>query len=226
MYRFRDFVTCCFITCNPTSQIFTGDGVSGLHARGMQLNEGSLIDYIEAVGTPISGSGNTENPFIFDWVRGGLIELSVFNASQDNDVQNIQLPQYLSSDNISTEAVNTPTGATITITVDNTDGLELEYSLNGVDYQDTNSFSGITEGDYTIYVRDQYGCQKTKDITIPNYADGGIGVLAPYADLPSKSNSIRFARYVEWGNCSDYKNDENTLSCKHTNRSYNNNNCR
>ena len=58
------------VTDSPTSQIFTGDGISGLHARGMQLNEGSLADYVESIGTPVSGGGNTDNPFSFNWVRG------------------------------------------------------------------------------------------------------------------------------------------------------------
>ena len=39
-------------------------------------------------------------------------------------------------------------------------------------------------------------------------------MLFPISDLPSKSNSIRFARRLDWGICSNYKNDENTLSCE------------
>jgi gliding motility-associated-like protein len=33
-----------------------------------------------------------------------------------------------------------------------------EYSLDGVTYQESNVFTGLTPGSYTVYVRDTYGC--------------------------------------------------------------------
>ena len=33
-----------------------------------------------------------------------------------------------------------------------------EYSLNGIDFQDNNTFHGLENGEYTVYVRDKNGC--------------------------------------------------------------------
>ena len=125
----------------------------------------------------------------------------------------INTPSFLVSADISSSYVNSPNGATINIVVNPAlNGLTFTYSLDGVSFQSSSVFSGILDGDYTITVKDQLGCSTSVPITIPPFSDGGIGERTAYADLPSKSNSIRYARYVDWGVCSNYKNDENTLS--------------
>jgi hypothetical protein len=125
----------------------------------------------------------------------------------------INTPSFFVSSDISSSYVNSPNGATINIVVNpSLTGLTFTYSLDGTNFQSSSIFTGITEGDYTITVIDQLGCSASVLITIPPFSDGGIGERTPYADLPSKSNSIRYAKYVDWGICSDYKNDENTLS--------------
>jgi hypothetical protein len=125
----------------------------------------------------------------------------------------ISTPRYFVSDDISSSYVNSPNGATISIAVNPAlTQLTFTYSLDGVSFQSSSVFSGIIGGDYTITVKDQLGCSASVPITIPPFSDGGIGERIAYADLPSKSNSIRYARYVDWGVCSNYKNDENTLS--------------
>tara|TARA_R110000765_G_scaffold141248_1_gene242011 strand:- start:896 stop:2383 length:1488 start_codon:yes stop_codon:yes gene_type:complete len=125
----------------------------------------------------------------------------------------VNTPRYFVSSDISSSYVNSPNGATISIVVNPAlTGLTFTYSLDGVTFQSSPVFSGILEGDYTITVSDQLGCTAAVPITIPPFSDGGIGERIAYSDLPSKSNSIRYARYVDWGVCSDYKNDENTLS--------------
>lgn len=44
--------------------------------------------------------------------------------------------------------------------------LILEYSLDDVTYQYGNTFYGLFSGDYTGYVKDQYGCKKTVEFTV------------------------------------------------------------
>ena len=45
-----------------------------------------------------------------------------------------------------------------------------EYSLDGITYQDSNTFSGLISGDYTVYVRDKNGCGITnQEVFILNY---------------------------------------------------------
>tara|TARA_R110002110_G_scaffold386520_1_gene598197 strand:- start:963 stop:2984 length:2022 start_codon:yes stop_codon:yes gene_type:complete len=155
---------------------------------------------------------NSSNPFIIENIRGQVKSLIVENAEGNQKNQIIQLPDLLVSANINTNLVNSPSGATITINVSNQYGLTLEYSLDDTVWQSGNVYTGILEGTYTVYVRDQLGCKVSISLSVPAFENGGIGQRFPYSDLPSKSNSIRFAKYINWGSCGNYKNDENTLS--------------
>jgi hypothetical protein len=126
----------------------------------------------------------------------------------------IKVPSILLKANISATYTNSPSGATVTI---NSAGLnfllDLEYSLdNGATFQTSNTFPGILEGDYTFHVKDQFGCQVNNPVTIPAFVDGGVGQRIPYSDLPSKSLSIRYFKYIDFANSTEYKNDENTQS--------------
>ena len=47
---------------------------------------------------------------------------------------------------------------TITIFIDNESLEDFEYSLDNMTYQDSNSFTALTPGVYTIYVRNKNGC--------------------------------------------------------------------
>lgn len=45
-----------------------------------------------------------------------------------------------------------------------------EYSIDGINYQDSATFAGLTSGDYTVYVRDKNGCGITnQEVFILNY---------------------------------------------------------
>ena len=156
----------------------------------------------------------TTNPFTVPTLnRASSYSLYVKKGTQTSTARLINTPSFLVSSDISTSYVNSPNGATISIVVNpGLRGLTYGYSLDGTNFQQGSVFSGILEGDYTITVNDQLGCTTSVPITIPPFSDGGIGERIAYADLPSKSNSIRYARYVDWGICSNYKNDENTLS--------------
>ena len=149
---------------------------------------------------------------------GGVIEASnCLLAEFPNTITTeasvkFRTPDRLVNDNVTSTYVNSPSGATITILVSDSELLVLKYSLDGTNFQLSNVFSGILQGDYNIYIKDQLGCSVDTAITIPSFEEGGVGERFPYSDLPSKSNSIRFAKYLDWGNCSNYKNDENTLS--------------
>lgn len=78
-----------------------------------------------------------------------------------------------------------------------------EYSLDGVTYKTENTFTGITDGNYTLYVKDAFGCVVQKDFVID-----GITELTETIFNVSEINALRFAR-IESGK----KNIKNTLSC-------------
>jgi hypothetical protein len=105
-----------------------------------------------------------------------------------------------------------PGGTTATIQVTGLGQLDigLEYSLDGDNWRTDNSFGSLASGEYTLSVRDKYNCVVQKEFLVSSYED----VTAPsaYAPLPSKANSIRYKKDVEWLACSNYKTDENTLS--------------
>lgn len=100
----------------------------------------------------------------------------------------------------------------ITIT-NNTNGLELEYSLNGADWQTESVFTELLEQNYFLQARDIYGCTALIPFTIET---GSIIVPDPASDdyfSYPKSNSIRMSIIEDWDNCTINKNDKNTLSC-------------
>jgi len=89
--------------------------------------------------------------------------------------------------------------------------LGLLYSIDGTAYQSEPLFTDLATGQYTLYIKDVYGCQKTFLVTNNGETNGNFPT--PYI-LVSESNSLRFIRRIDWGNCSNYKNVYNTLSCE------------
>jgi gliding motility-associated-like protein len=76
----------------------------------------------------------------------------------------------------------------------NTSGFgNYEYSINGTNYQDSNIFTDLLSGYYTVYVRDKNGCGITKDdvfvLMYPKY-------FTPNGDGYNDTWSIKFS-YTE-----------------------------
>jgi len=114
----------------------------------------------------------------------------------------------LDSGNIVVNAVNSLIGATVTVNITNVDNLVLEYSLDNVNWQDSNIFTGQGLGTKFLYVRDQFGCVKSKEYTVTE-----LGSREPFFRI-SKANSINFSKKEVWDGCTIFKNDENTLDCQ------------
>ncbi|RUT68694.1 hypothetical protein D0817_20250 [Flavobacterium cupreum] len=158
--------------------------------------------------SPVNVNPNADNPFSFDWLRGSTVNLIVEDANGKTDSRSILLPSILNASNFAINVNNSPNGATVIIENINTAGLNLEYSLNGVSWQIENTFSGLDIGDFTLFVRDQYGCSFEKPFSVNEF-----GIQVPYSYM-SKSNAIRYANRITWGDSANYKTDENTLSCE------------
>jgi Icc-related predicted phosphoesterase len=158
--------------------------------------------------SPFQLNGNTENPFTFEWVRGQIITLEVENSSGGKGTKSITFPNALNAANFTIQVNNSPNGASVIVNSTLINGLVLQYSKDGINWQTSNVFSGIQAGSHKIYVKDQYGCSFEKDYLVDE-----LGITEPFFYI-SKSNSIRFAERVTFGNSSNYKNDENTLSCE------------
>jgi len=155
--------------------------------------------------SPFALNGNADNPFSFDWLRGQTINLTVENEAGIQSTQSIVLPALLNELNFSSQISNSPNGATVVIENTSSNGLVLQYSLDNVTFQSSNIFPGLETGNYTFYVIDQFGGAISKTFEITEN-----GIYTPYFYI-SKSNSIRLANRINWGDAANYKNDENTL---------------
>lgn len=161
-----------------------------------------------SVTSPVVIDPNAANPFSFEVLRSLNTTLTCSDDEGQTVSQPLVAPDALNQNNVSISVVASPTGGTATATVSNINGLELEYSLDNVTFQTSNSFSGLAVGNYTVYIKDQFGCSVNTDFAVDEY-----GIQTPYFNI-SQSNSIRFANRLTWGDCSNYKNDNNTLSCE------------
>ncbi|MCB4798888.1 T9SS type B sorting domain-containing protein [Neotamlana laminarinivorans] len=58
----------------------------------------------------------------------------------------------------------TDTNNRLTIHLTETSLGNYEYSLDGINYQDSNTFTNVTAGEYIVYVSDKNGCGTTEDV--------------------------------------------------------------
>lgn len=160
------------------------------------------------LNTPVVINPNTSNPFYVDVLRGSTNIFEVENSEGSKTSMSVTAPKVLDSNNFNLVVTSSPNGGTVTISEKEVSGLDLQYSLDNIDYKVENVFSGLFPDDYTLYIKDSIG----GTVQIPfNISD--FGIYTPYFYI-SKSNSIRFANRINWGDAANYKNDENTLGAE------------
>ncbi len=174
----------------------------------INLNITANQDIAEII-TPLGASYSPAiNPIQVYVQRGlGQINVKIKNTSGDIAETYVSVPSLLNESmlTIIQTQVNSYTNIVIT---DITSGLSLEYKLNNGSWQSDSFFNGLTDGNYTLYVKDQYGCEIQSSFIVS--ADT---TTSPHFYI-SKSNPIRYAQRIEWDNCANYKIDENSLSCE------------
>jgi len=143
-------------------------------------------------------------PFEVECKRGIPFILKIRDNYDDSFEIIVRPPRKIIANDITANFRNLQSGTTINIDVKYISDsiLPLEYSLNGNNYQSGNTFTGIAEGEYTIYVKDDFGCVSEKEITVFEYSN-----LNETVSSISEINALRFAK-VEYGK----KNHKNTLS--------------
>lgn len=208
------------VTANVDITIINESAVPEIHITNTTLSEATTnkcqnvkvnvsTDILATkVLSPVIINPNTNNPFSFDWLRGQTFNVIVEDSNGKQATQSVTTPSILTNENFSITATNSPNGGTMSIIPEGLTGLELEYSLNNIDWQEENVFSGLLVGDYTVYIRDNYGCSTSINFKIDEF-----NITEPYFYI-SKSNSLRFADRVIWNNINIFKTDENTLSCE------------
>jgi hypothetical protein len=169
---------------------------------------------INSVSSPITIATNTNNPIVFDYPRQQTFIFNGIVNSFGNVSLPIKTPHFLNNIGTVSTFFNV-NGTSLTINVINNITLldTIEYSLDGEVWQSSNVFSGLEVGTYNVYIRDGYGCQKIVQENLV-IAEPDESVLRNPFFYISKSNSIRFANRITFGDSANYKTDENTLSCE------------
>jgi hypothetical protein len=160
------------------------------------------------ITSPVIVNGNTNNPFYVDVLRGSTNVFKAENTSGVSASKSIIAPKILDANNFNVAVNSSPNGGTATITEIVASGLTLQYSLDNSTFQNQNVFSGLAPGDFVAYINDSFGGLITKSFSVSEF-----GIYTPYFYI-SKSNSIRYANRVAWGDAANYKTDENTLGAE------------
>ncbi|WP_424493885.1 hypothetical protein [Salinimicrobium sp. GXAS 041] len=152
-----------------------------------------------SVETPL-GSGNSQ---IIDIDGSATYELDIVRPTAAGQTGVVKLrnslgvtiasvifapPKVLAIQSVSVSG--TPFGAVATINA--TTGLNRQYSLDNTNFQGSQEYSGLLAGEYTAYVKDDLGCEKSKTFTITQEQASGL-TAEEFIEMPIH-NSIRFAK--------------------------------
>lgn len=151
-------------------------------------------------------SSSQSSPISVNLDRGVSTKLQFFDTTgQFIGKTSLEVPRRLIGQDISTRITYLSTGASISISVPfiSSDTSVYEYSLDNSTYQTSNLFTGLVNGSYTVYVKDNFGCVTSKDLVV----DGSVITDQIYFFL-SEINPIRFFDYNI-----EKKNYFNTKSC-------------
>lgn len=130
---------------------------------------------IQQVFSPVQISGNTETFVEFELDRGINWEYQVRSGLEgdSNPAQFQRTPAAIEENLLQFTTQATPNGVVLTINyVGNLANNRLLYSLNGVDFQTSNSFSNLLSDTYTVYVKDNYNCVKNATYVIGDFEPG------------------------------------------------------
>lgn len=149
---------------------------------------------------------NQTTPITVPLKRGQLNSLRVVDtAGATIGTITVTNPRKVISSDITTTISNLSSGSTLNISVKFISPFvsPYEYSLNGVDYQVSGTFTGLPPLTYTVYVKDNLGCVTTTSVVVD-----GVTTVTDTVFRISDINALRFAKYP-----SGKKNYKNTLSC-------------
>ncbi|MCP1381060.1 beta strand repeat-containing protein, partial [Runella salmonicolor] len=190
---------------------------------------GNAVITVSATG----GTGSYSGTGTFSVPAGGPYNYTVTDAngcSASASVASVSQPAQLnaSASNTKVTCVGGNDG-TITVTASGGTGA-LTYSKNGINFQSSNTFSGLTVGPYTLTVKDDNGCTVTtqttvtqqdlipptavaKNITVQLNASGNVTITAAQVNDGSSDNcSFTLALNQTTFNCSNVGPNTVTLT--------------
>jgi len=153
---------------------------------------------------------NSSNSLIADLTRtGSTISITI----EDNDgdqatLNNVLLPGSFNATFITNISVVANAGgldSTVTVFMSNPLNLNnYTYSIDGTNFFTSNIFSGVLDGNYTLYVNDGFGCIATQNFTVQ--ASANVPRLNPIGYVPN-DNTLRHVQSI----LNQYQTLENTL---------------
>ena len=171
----------------------------------------------------------TSNPFTVSVPRTIPFNIKVVNSSTANNgvidvvqekygvnIPHIYIRKILQNNIEILVNANPLLGATVIVNVNYPNQLTeepfqsvLQYSLDGVSFSNSNVFSSQVDGDYTIYIKDEYGCVTQKDYSVVDSSSS----RDPFCFI-SNLNSVGFSESQIWNGLQDgiHKNNENVLA--------------
>jgi hypothetical protein len=158
----------------------------------------------------ISKTANNAGELFNDYPRFPQPQWTIQLVGQTSStvVQNLPRVSTWTLDGV--DVLETISSATATINTTKTnlgdiDGLNRQYSLNGVDYGVSNIFYGLLPDTYTAYAKDDYGCIQTTQFEV-------VGVATDKPDpifRINEANSLKFYRETSFSPCGDIPNFNN-----------------
>lgn len=200
----------------PDPEVFTVSKTGNGDCNNVEL------EFAASGGTPPYNLYRGTNLILSNWdgtthiqnsPRKGYINYSVVD-SQSNQIgneQSIYHPRKLATGDFSIIIRNYIDYADVGIKWQNriADVEPIEYSLDNINYQTQNAFSGLLPDSYTLYIRDTYGCviTKTFEVLLIETQDEQT---EPYFEV-SNLNAIKYVEYTNYTN-QVKKNYHNALS--------------
>lgn len=162
----------------------------------------------EWILSPVTQSVNT-NPLVIDVPREENITVTM-SLDGVNKSQTISVPKLLAS-YFDLDVINTPSGASVRVNKNYLYAplFSLTYSLDDSTYQSSNYFPNLSEGDYTVYIKDSIGCKVSIDFTVDEF----VANVVDYDAIceVSNLNPIRYKVNESWSS-TVLKTPNNTLS--------------
>lgn len=127
-------------------------------------------ELLTEITSPSVINGNTDNPLIITVPRGQDVLLEGTDVNLKPFSQTFSIPKVLSFTNIdlNIQITNTLNQSMIKV-VSDLPSLELQYKLDAGDWQTSNIFYVPLDDTYTMYVKDQYGCEISETFIVDEW---------------------------------------------------------
>lgn len=167
---------------------------------------------VTEITSPVIQSVNT-NPFTIVGVpRDSINDILIsVNDGATSDDFSIYVP-VTNSSYFDADVVDTPSGASVSInrTSAKSPLFNYTYSLDNVTFYNSNSFSGLSVGNYTAYIKDGLNCSTSIDFVVSEFIPNVFDREAYFK--VSEQNSLISVKREVIDEVTIFKNPTNTLS--------------